>query len=375
MTTHPPRPARRARAAAVTPVATDPDHLEAPVRVTRCSRVRRTAVALASLGVVVTACAGSDTGDTGAVAGGAEPADEASAPTDDEGPTVIATAFGDVEVPDEPQRVVALGWGDAETALALGVEPVGASDWLAFGGDGVGPWAEGLYTSSPEIIGTLEPDFEQIASLSPDLILDVKGSGDEERHALLSEIAPTVGVPEGGEDYLTAWDDQVRMIAEALGHRDEGESIVAEVETEVAAVADAHPEWEGRTVTVATRTSDGWGAYVEEAGRVRFLQELGFEQSPTIAGIESSSTGFSVDLSAEQVELLEAELVLAFPIFVEPSEVTEDPLWQQLPAVREDRAVVLDGDVSSAFSLGTSLARLYALEELTSLLEQAVPAT
>jgi iron complex transport system substrate-binding protein len=38
---------------------------------------------------------------------------------------------------------VALGWSDAETALALGVQPVGASDWLAFGGEGVGPWAEG----------------------------------------------------------------------------------------------------------------------------------------------------------------------------------------------------------------------------------------
>ena len=70
-------------------------------------------------------------------------------------PVTVGTAFGDVTVDEAPVRVVALGWGDAETALALGVQPVGASDWLGFGGEGVGPWAEGRYDQAPEIIDTL----------------------------------------------------------------------------------------------------------------------------------------------------------------------------------------------------------------------------
>src|SRR5690606_14896223 len=67
----------------------------------------------------------------------------------DEGafPATIDTEFGPITVESQPIRVVALGWGDAEAALALGVEPVGASDWLAFGGNGVGPWATSLYTN------------------------------------------------------------------------------------------------------------------------------------------------------------------------------------------------------------------------------------
>src|SRR5882757_4938899 len=75
----------------------------------------------------------------------------------------VSTKFGEVSVPSERKRVVALGWGDAETALALGVAPVGASDWLAFGGEGVGPWATGRYKQTPEKIGTLEPEYEKIA--------------------------------------------------------------------------------------------------------------------------------------------------------------------------------------------------------------------
>ena len=41
----------------------------------------------------------------------------------------METKFGVVEVPEDAERIVALGWGDAETALALGVQPLGASDW------------------------------------------------------------------------------------------------------------------------------------------------------------------------------------------------------------------------------------------------------
>src|SRR5699024_8469305 len=69
--------------------------------------------------------------------------------SDTSGPSVD-TKFGSVDVPADPQRVVALGWGDAETALALGVQPVGASDWVEFGGMGVGPWAEDLYDEAPD---------------------------------------------------------------------------------------------------------------------------------------------------------------------------------------------------------------------------------
>lgn len=288
-------------------------------------------------------------------------------------PVSVDTAFGEVTIDAEPQRVVALGWGDAETALALGVQPVGASDWLAFGedADGVGPWAQGLYDESPEIIGTLEPSYEAIAALEPDLILDTKGSGDQERYDRLSSIAPTVGVPEGGENYLTEFDDQMELVSTALGREEEGERLVDESERAIEEVADAHPEWDDLTVTAATRTSVGWGAYVEGSERVQLLEELGFEQNPAIAGLQASANGFSVDVSSEQLDVLDADVIVAFPIFIETSEITDDPQWKALPAVQAGHDVVIDGDVASAYSLGTSLARQYALDQLVPLLEGA----
>src|SRR3712207_6072358 len=107
----------------------------------------RSAAALAAVALVVTGCGGAD--DDAGTASGATGSSAGF-------PVTVSTAFGDVTVEEEPQRVVALGWSDAETALALGVQPIGASDWLGFGGEGVGPWAEGRYDEAPELIEPLD---------------------------------------------------------------------------------------------------------------------------------------------------------------------------------------------------------------------------
>lgn len=331
---------------------------------------RRTVLAASAASVLALAGCGGGDGLSGSEAGGAPGASDSGGGAF---PATVTTAFGDVTVEQAPARVVALGWGDAEIALALGVQPVGASDWLGFGGVGQGSWATDLYDEAPVIIETLEPSYEAIAALEPDLILDVRGSGDPERHTRLAEIAPTIGIPVGGENWLTSMEDHVTLIATALGVPQEGQELLAEVDAAYAEVAAAHPWWQGRTVTAAAKTSEGWGAYIEGGGRIETLGRFGFVQNPTIAGLPVDEGGFSVDISSEELDLLEADLIVAFPIFLEPTAITEDPRWQQLDAVTEGRAVVLSGEVSDAFSASTPLAAIHAVQQLTPLFEKAVP--
>ncbi|MGG7510254.1 iron-siderophore ABC transporter substrate-binding protein [Plantibacter sp. YIM 135249] len=325
------------------------------------SRIGLAAAAVAML--ALTACSGGQTSD---------PASSSGASVSGSFPATVDTKFGEVTVKSAPKRIVALGWGDAETVLALGGQPVGASDWLAFGGDGVGPWAKGLYTESPKLIDTLKPSYEAIAALKPDLILDVKSSGDEARYERLSSIAPTIGVPKDGDSYLTSMDEQMTMISTALGQADKGKELLAAVDKQYEAAAAAHPDWKGKTVAAATRTSEGWGAYIEGSERVTFLERLGFVQSPKVAALKPNASGFSVDISAEQLDQLDADLIVAFPIFIDTKEITDDALWKAIPAVADGRSVVIDGDVSSAYSLGTTLAASYAIEHVVPLIEKAL---
>src|SRR5918998_695940 len=210
--------------------------------------------ALLAATVLVTSCGSGDTGS-------AEGATAASSPSGSgASPVTVETAFGPVEVPEAPQRVVALGWSDAETALALDVQPVGASDWLGFGGEGVGPWAEGRYDEAPEIIETLEPSLEAVAALDPDLILDTRSPATQERYDALSQIAPTIGQPEGVGAYLTTWQQQLDLVGQALGREEQAGELQAEVEQQFAEAAEAHPEFESTEVAVGAYTSEGFGA-------------------------------------------------------------------------------------------------------------------
>ena len=327
--------------------------------------LRRTSLALAvttAALLVLSGCAsGATTGDQPAASGSSGAF-----------PVKVATKFGEVTVKSEPKRIVALGWGDAETALALGVQPVGASDWLAFGGDGVGPWAKGLYTKAPTIIGTLEPSFEAIAALKPDLILDTKSSGDRARYDKLASIAPTIDVPKGGDSYLTTTDQQMTMISTALGKKAEGDTLLKKLTTDVAAAASANPDFAGKTITAATRTSEGWGAYVEDSNRVQFLKQLGFVQNPKIAALKANAGGFSVDISSEQLDLLNADLIVAFPIYIPTTQITDDAQYRAIPAVAAGHSVVIDGDIAAAYSLGSTLSTEYAITKVVPLIADAL---
>lgn len=334
-------------------------------------RLFRTSIALIAAAVLALSGCSIDqpgSGDGGSDMPGSGPAASGTFPQ------TVTTAFGDVEIEKAPQRVVALGWGDAETALALDVQPVGASDWLGFGGEGVGPWAKGLYDKAPKLIETLEPSYEAIAALEPDLILDVRGSGDKGRHDRLDEIATTVSIPKGGENYLTGMEDQVHMISTALGVPEKGDALLKEVDDAYAKAAADHPQWKGKTVTAATKTSEGWGAYIAGGGRVETLERYGFKQNPAIAKLPVNAGGFSVDISSEKLDVMDADLIVAFPIFLEATAITKDPQWRKLETVKAGHSVVIDGDLSNAYSINSPLGALYTVKHLTPLLEKALPA-
>ena len=332
------------------------------------------AAAVLSVALLAAACGSDASEEPAGGAAGATGSSGGSTASSGAFPVTVDTAFGPVEVEEEPQRVVALGWSDAETALALGVEPVGASDWLGFGGDGVGPWAEDLYTESPEIISTLEPELEAIAALEPDLILDTRSDGTQERYDALEQIAPTVGIPEGGESYATTWQQQLDLVGEALGRTEEADQLEADVEQSLADAAEANPQFDGATVAVGARTAEEWGAYTSGDSRVQLMEALGLEQSAQVE--ELATDTFYVPVSSEQLELLDADLTVVFPIFVEASTITDDPLFQALPSVQDGRSVVLeDQTLLNAFSSGDALGIQYAVENAVPLFAEAVPAS
>ncbi|MEM6358116.1 MAG: ABC transporter substrate-binding protein, partial [Pseudomonadota bacterium] len=102
-------------------------------------------------------------------------------------PIEIEDGRGVQTIEAAPERVVVLNWALTEQLLSLGIEPVGAADI-----DGYNTWV--VRPPIPDGVSDTglrhAPNFEQIASLSPDLIL----LGDLQRDfaSLLERIAPVL---------------------------------------------------------------------------------------------------------------------------------------------------------------------------------------
>jgi iron complex transport system substrate-binding protein len=288
-------------------------------------------------------------------------------------PVTLTTEFGDVTIPKRPQRVVALGWSDAETALALGVEPVGTADWLEVGGDGLGPWVKAKYTKLPAQLGTLEVNMEAVAKLNPDLILDTRSDGTKERYDRLSELGvPVVGIPPGAKAYLTPWEKQLELVGKALGETAEATKLRTDLEARFAQVRKDHPEFTGKKVVAGVRGPDSYGAYVDGDGRVEFLKKLGFVNSPKIQSLATKDT-FNVSVSNERMDLLDGDLTLMFLIRYGADVVANDPLYKAIPSVKAGRSVLLsDMEVSNAFSSASVPGMTYALDKVVPQLAEAL---
>ncbi|TAJ47521.1 MAG: ABC transporter substrate-binding protein [Herbiconiux sp.] len=314
------------------------------------------AVAAASA-LALTACAGSGAATS-----------ETSAASDS---GVVSTMYGDVTVPaaSDDLKVVALGWSDAEMALALGVVPVAVYDWQGFGDEnkGVGPWATDLFGDvTPEIISNSGDslNFEQIQALSPDLILNTRAADDEKVFDRLSEIAPTVYAPTGTAAFATAWDVQLEQVGAALGKSDEAATLEDETKASIADAAAANPEFAGLTTVAATKFGDAYGAYLAGDGRFDILADLGFVQNPAVLDLEPA--GFYANVSAEQVSVFDADVTVMLPIGFTAEEILADPLLQTLSVVKDGRAVALDpsDELTGAYSAASVLSIPVVLDQL-----------
>ncbi len=134
------------------------------------------------------------------------------------GTHAVTHARGTTEVPDAPQRVVVLEPLELDTAVALGITPVGAA--VASNVAGIPAY---LGVDGVTAVGTVpEPDLEAIAALKPDLIL-----GTESRHSKLydqlSAIAPTVFMATQSDP----WQQNALLIGEALGKTQETQQLLS----------------------------------------------------------------------------------------------------------------------------------------------------
>lgn len=281
-------------------------------------------------------------------------------------PVTVEHALGATTIESEPQRVVTVGVTEQDTVLALGITPVGVTDWYGDQPYATWPWAQDeLGDAQPEVLTTSDGfDFERIAALEPDLIIGTNAGLDDVAYDTLSEIAPTIAHPEGAPLYFSPWDDQARLIAPALGRSDEMEQIIADIEGSFAEARAEHPEFEGVSAAFLQNAFyDGNAIAYQEGLSTKFLTDLGF----TIpAVLDELATDGQAHIPLERLSVLDEADVLLWATEA-PSDrlaLEAEPLYNTLQAVQDGQLVFTDGVTAGAIYFTSPLSLPFVLDQL-----------
>jgi len=330
------------------------------------SRFVRLRAALAGCALLLGACGAST--------------DEDAAPTAASSgafPVTIEHRWGSTELSEVPERVVTVGLTDHDAFLALGVVPVGVTDWYGDQPSATWPWAQDeLGESEPEIVGdATELNFEAIAALDPDVIVGLYSALDEQTYDTLSKIAPTVAQPEGHVDYGVPWQELTETAGRIVGQEERAAEIVTEVEDHIAEVKREHPEFVGAT-TVLAAPFEGVYVYSPNVANSRLVTSLGFEIPQPLIDLVGDADG--TNLSIENIELLDVDVMIWID-GVQGKGPLGESVYQRLSVHEEGREILLSstGELGAA-SFVSVLSIPFILDELVPSLEAALdgdPAT
>ena len=273
--------------------------------------------------------------------------DEDSATTDAATTRMITDSRGPAEVPVAPQRIAALVGSAEIDVMLLGLEPV-------FSGTYAQGWVdlpEGIVTSD-----TVPPSTEAVASADPDLLIGWHWLSQDPAWVGLGQIAPAVTLPDEGSD----WRSVFRLVADAVDRVDAAEEVLANFDERVAALRSAIAE--RPPITIALIGSFEPGAF--------WWWEPGYECNQHLQSVGIGVDGPAErgrDLSYERLGEVTAPWIILTGVPGSPDgtdDLTSNPLWAQLPAVKNDQVLVVDRDLWGGAGVMWARALLADIERL-----------
>lgn len=294
-----------------------------PVR----SALRRAALpfALATAAALLSAC-GSTSTSTEATASSNEP----PATADASFPRTITHDKGTTEIPEQPQRIVALDNSLVEAVVLLDRPLVGGIGSYR-DQEGFPPYL-GDAVKDTEDVGPLEaPDLEAIAALEPDVIVSATVRHDA-LYDELSKIAPTVFVKTTGPQ----WRENVTFLGAALGAEDEAAEQLTEYKERAAAIGEAINAKAGDPTISIVRFLDGPTRLMARSSFIgHILSDAGLAR-PAPQDVDE----FAVEVGEEGIRQADGDHIFVTSYSGgEPSKerFLRNPLWKELEGVKAGR--------------------------------------
>ncbi|HEX3610665.1 MAG TPA: ABC transporter substrate-binding protein [Sporichthyaceae bacterium] len=386
-----------------------------------CRAARTTAIGLV-LALILTALAACGLDSSTHVASSPTPTSTTVAPLypvePNAYPAYVKHKWGVTKITTEPKRIVALGFRDQESMVALGVTPVAVQNYFG----AANPWAKSPWLSptaqnanyvvvtadvrdpknghvTPGNDGPIMPsgfpqaantpplkqvyNLDDLRALKPDLITAMFSGVTQEDFQKLQSVAPTItGVSDDSRDYFSSWEEEMQATGAALGRPAAASRIVAQAENQFAALATAHPEIRNARVVVAAPGPNGEFRIINPYGELsRFFTSLHMSFPADIQSVTTpqgkaayAKAIYSVDFDDGELNLLNGVDVLVMVVGPDGgalmNSLRQTAGYQNLGPVQKGHVLVLDGELAEALYYESPNSIPWAIAQLTPMLAE-----
>lgn len=272
---------------------------------------------------------------------------------------VVETEMGKVEVPMKPKNVL-VNWY-IHDVVSLGVTPVGYQGWAQE--------AMPKYKEMKEIPVIEKWEKEELLSYEPDLII----SYDKEDFKKFSKIAPVIVISEK----MTS-EERLKFLGEILGKEKEAEEIIKEFNQKLSRSKEsfAKEEFKGKTFSIFEDWGSGsYGVYYETGSRGGKLlyDYIGLTYPDKLKELVKKTSQTREGLSYEVAADYFGDYIIWFlqPGFKE-SEFQKTKIWETIPAVKENRVLIVPGELNGIFYYSDVLSMSHQLDYFTSNFDKLV---
>lgn len=255
--------------------------------------------------------------------------------------TVVDAMGNEVEIPINPQRVLATYLED--NLVALGVTPV--AQWSVNDGVSIQDYLQDDLKDIPVIPYDLP--FEAVQSFQPDLIImDSASMVEGDKYEQYKKIAPTYVI---GKEVNNDWRDELLRVGEVFDKKAEAEAALKTYDDKAAEAKEELAAKVGNPSVAAVWLVGGSFFIVSDnlsSGAVLY-GDLGLKVPEVVKEISASATGNWSAISLEKLVELDAD-----HLFIIDSESPENPailndkLWGSIPAVKAGNVHTISAEAS-----------------------------
>ena len=299
----------------------------------------------------------------------------------------IKHVYGTTEVPADATKIATVAWANQDVLLALGIMPLGFSKqtWGVTDGSGMLPWTKEKVdeltangAAQPKLFdddGGVKINPQAVNATKPEVILAVYSGMSKEEYETLSKIAPTVAYPKVA--WGTPWRETIAINATAVGKKTEGDTLVADLEKQVADAVAKHPQIKGKAAAFCY-TAEGdatkFGYYTTADPRTAFLPDLGMKVPASVEKTsKENASAFNVDISTENADSLnDFDLIVMYGTESDLAAMQANSLLSQVRAIKNGAvAFVGNSDPMAASTNPGPLSIPWGIEKYVGLIATA----